>query len=230
MARRRARWRQYQDRIDPARLVFIDETWTKTNMALLRGWAPKGQRLLARAPFGHWNTMTFVAALRRDRIEAPWLLDGTMNGESFGDYVQQVLVPTLRPGDLVIMDNPQQSQGAGRAPLHPPGLRQAIPSAEIFARSKPDRAGLRQAKTPAAQGCRTKPGRGVRYHRHTAQHLYANRMCQLLRPLRVCAKVNTSRSSMAEVAHGLNRRGVLTPRGSGSWTHTTVSRVLGRAS
>ena len=111
MARRRARWRQYQDRIDPARLVFIDETWTKTNMAPLRGWAPKGQRLLARAPFGHWNTMTFVAALRHDRIEAPWLLDGPMNGERFGVYVQQVLVPTLRPGDLVIMDNLSSHKG-----------------------------------------------------------------------------------------------------------------------
>ena len=86
-------------------MVFIDETWTKTNMAPLRGWTPQGVRLLAKAPFGHWNTMTFVAALRHDRIEAPWLLDGPMNGERFRVYVEKVLVPTLRPDDLVLMDN-----------------------------------------------------------------------------------------------------------------------------
>ncbi len=97
--------------------MFIDETWTKTNMAPLRGWAPKGERLLAKAPFGHWNTMTFVAALRHDRIEAPWLLDGPMNGERFGVYVEQVLVLTLRPGDLVIMDNLQKLREG--APVKP---------------------------------------------------------------------------------------------------------------
>ncbi len=74
-------------------------------MAPLRGWAPEGERLLAKAPFGHWNTMTFVAALRHDRIEAPWLLDGPMNGERFRVYVEKVLAPTLLPGDLVVMDN-----------------------------------------------------------------------------------------------------------------------------
>ena len=76
----RARWASYQHRIDPSRLVFIDETWTKTNMAALRGWAPVGERLKAKAPYGHWNTMTFIAALRHDRIEAPWLIDGPING------------------------------------------------------------------------------------------------------------------------------------------------------
>jgi hypothetical protein len=64
VARRRTQWRIYQRRIDPARLVFIDETWTKTNMAPLRGWAQRGERLRAKVPYGHWNTMTFVAALR----------------------------------------------------------------------------------------------------------------------------------------------------------------------
>ena len=105
MAWRRAQWRKYQDRIDPSRLVFIDETWTKTNMAPLRGWAPRGQRLRAKAPYGRWKTMTFLAALRHDRIEAPWLLDGPINGEKFLLYVEKVLVPTLKPGDIVIIDN-----------------------------------------------------------------------------------------------------------------------------
>ena len=105
VARRRAQWVKYQDRIDPSRLVFIDETWTKTNMAPLRGWAPRGKRLMAQVPHGHWNTMTFLAALRHDRIDAPWLLEGPIDGESFAIYVEKVLLPTLRPGDIVIMDN-----------------------------------------------------------------------------------------------------------------------------
>jgi transposase len=74
-------------------------------MAPLRGWAASGQRLPGKAPFGHWNTMTFIAALRQDRVEAPWLLDGPVNAERFLLYVEQVLVPTLKPGDIVIMDN-----------------------------------------------------------------------------------------------------------------------------
>ena len=85
--------------------MFIDETWIKTNMAPLRGWGPCGQRLEASAPFGHWKTMTFIAALRHDRISAPWVIDGPINGESFRLYVDQVLIPTLQPGDIVVMDN-----------------------------------------------------------------------------------------------------------------------------
>jgi len=74
-------------------------------MAPLRGWAPRGERLEDKVPFGHWKTSTLVAALRSDRIEAPWLLDGPINGESFLIYVEEVLVPTLKPGDIVVMDN-----------------------------------------------------------------------------------------------------------------------------
>lgn len=105
VARRRQQWTAYQRRIDPTRLVFIDETWTKTNMAPLRGWGPLGQRLPAKVPYGRWTTMTFLAALRHDRVEAPWLLEGPINGDSFRLYVDQVLIPTLQPGDIVIMDN-----------------------------------------------------------------------------------------------------------------------------
>ena len=105
MARKRTRWKAHQGRIDPRRLVFIDETWAKTNMGPLRGWAPKGQRLRAQVPFGHWKTMTFLAALRHDRIDAPWVFDGPINGDSFRTYVEQELVPTLSPGDIVVWDN-----------------------------------------------------------------------------------------------------------------------------
>ena len=85
--------------------MFIDETWTKTNMAPLRGWAPRGERLVGKVPWGHWNTTTFIAALRVDRIDAPWLLDGPINSASFRVYVERELVPTLKPADIVIADN-----------------------------------------------------------------------------------------------------------------------------
>jgi transposase len=124
IARRRAQWTAYQNRIDPARLVFIDETWTKTNMAPLRGWAPRGQRLKAKVPHGRWKTMTFLAALRLDRVEAPWFIDGPINGERFRLYVEKVLVPTLHPGDIVIMDNLGSHKGkAVRRAIRDAGAR-----------------------------------------------------------------------------------------------------------
>ena len=105
MARRRARWKRHQSKIDPTRLVFIDETWTKTNMIRSHGWCARGRPLNAKAPQGHWRTMTFIAALRCDRIDAPFVLDGPINGEWFTAYVREMLVPTLKPGDIVVMDN-----------------------------------------------------------------------------------------------------------------------------
>lgn len=99
---RRARRKRHQGRIDLRRPVF-DETWANTNMAPLRSWAPKGTRLIGRAPHGHWRTMTFIAALRHHRIGAPFVLDGPVNGEAFRAYIEHVLVPTLRPGDVVVM-------------------------------------------------------------------------------------------------------------------------------
>lgn len=124
IARRRAQWTARQSHIDPGRLVFIDETWTKTNMASLRGWAPRGQRLRAMVPHGHWKTMTFLGALRLDRVEAPWLVDGPINGERFRLYVEKVLVPTLRSGDIVIMDNLGSHKGkAVRRAIRAAGAR-----------------------------------------------------------------------------------------------------------
>jgi len=112
VARRRAQWIKHRHKVEPERLVFIDETWTRTNMAPLRGWAPVGRRLPAKVPHGRWDTATFIAALRHNGIEAPWLLDGPVDGESFRTYVQKVLVPTLRPGDIVIMDNLGSHKGS----------------------------------------------------------------------------------------------------------------------
>jgi REP element-mobilizing transposase RayT/transposase len=105
IARRRAQWKKYQERLDPTKLVFIDEIRAKTNMTPLRGWCRRGDKLVAQAPFGKWKTLSFVAALRHDRIDVPCVLDGPNNGQLFLAYVEQFLVPTLSPGDIVIMDN-----------------------------------------------------------------------------------------------------------------------------
>ena len=98
-------WRRGQDELDPTRLVFVDETWAKTDMTPLRGWSRRGKRLLAKVPGGHWTTTTFTAGLRQDGLVAPLVLDGAMNGEAFLSWIEQFLVPTLRPGDIVVMDN-----------------------------------------------------------------------------------------------------------------------------
>lgn len=87
------------------RLAFIDETSVKTNMIKTSGWAPRGQRLVDHAPFGQWRTQTFIGALRHDRLDAPWVISGAMNSEMFDLYVETQLVPTLREGDVVILDN-----------------------------------------------------------------------------------------------------------------------------
>ena len=105
VAWRRKRWKSIQPHIDPNRLVFVDETWIKTNMTPLRGWGERGKRLRGFAPHGKWRTMTFLAALRCDGLTAPYVLDGPVNGIFFRAWVEQQLVPTLKPGDVVIMDN-----------------------------------------------------------------------------------------------------------------------------
>ena len=105
MAEARVLWKANQPSLDPARLVFIDETGANTRMVRRYARAPRGQRALARQPFGHWKTTTFTAALRHDGLTAPFVLDGPMNREAFLVYIDQVLGPTLKPGDIVVMDN-----------------------------------------------------------------------------------------------------------------------------
>jgi transposase len=105
VARARRRWIREQGFLDPAHLVFIDETAVTTNMLRLNGWSRRGERLVSDAPMGHWETVTFVAGLRRTRIVAPMLIKGAMNGESFLAYIEQCLVPTLNRRDIVVVDN-----------------------------------------------------------------------------------------------------------------------------
>jgi len=102
---RRRAWFEAQPDLAPERLVFIDETGASTKMARRYGRAPRGERCRASVPHGHWKTTTFVGALRLEGMTAPMVLDGAMHGAAFLAYVEQVLVPTLTAGDIVIMDN-----------------------------------------------------------------------------------------------------------------------------
>jgi transposase len=113
VARDRRRWRVWQRYMDAERFVFLDETGATTAMTRLRGWGPRGERLVDAAPYGHWKTTTFVAGLRLDGVIAPCVLDGAMTGEVFRAYVEQMLAPSLRPGDVVVMDNLPAHKVAG---------------------------------------------------------------------------------------------------------------------
>jgi transposase len=115
---RRRAWFEAQPEFEPERLVFVDETGASTKMARRYGRAPKGERCRAPVPHGHWKTTTFVGALRHDRMAAPMVLDGPMNGAAFQAYVEQVLAPSLQSGDIVVLDN---------LPAHKPAaVRRAI--------------------------------------------------------------------------------------------------------
>ena len=121
MQARRSEWKAKQLGLPVSHLVFIDETGLRTNLVRRYGRARRGQRLVDRTPHGHWKTTTFVSALRHDRLTAPMVVDGAMNSAVFVAYVRQVLVPTLTPGDIVVLDNLSSHKAAG--------VRQAIESA-----------------------------------------------------------------------------------------------------
>ena len=121
VAEQRTQWFAQQTGFDPSRLVFIDETWVKTNMTRPRGRAPRGERLLDKVPHGHWKTTTFLAALRCTGLTAPLVIDGGINGPLFLAWVKQELVPTLNEGDIVVMDNLSSHKV--------PGVREAIAAA-----------------------------------------------------------------------------------------------------
>lgn len=132
--------------MNAARLVCIDETWATTNMTRQRGRCPRGERLVASVPHGHWKTSTFVAALRTTGLTAPLVLDGAMNGEAFRAYVEQILAPTLAAGDIVIMDNlgshkvagvREAIEGRGATLLYlPPYSPDLNPIEQLFAKLK----------------------------------------------------------------------------------------------
>jgi transposase len=113
VARKREHWNNWQTWLKPERLVFVDETGAKTNMTRLRGRSRRGTRLHAAVPWGHWKTTTFVAGLRLTGLSAPMVLDGPMNGAAFKAYTEQILAPSLKPRDIVIMDNLPSHKVAG---------------------------------------------------------------------------------------------------------------------
>lgn len=105
VAAARSELRAEQPSLKPRRLVFIDETAVTTKMVRHYGRSPRGERLVAKVPHGHWKTMTFIAGLRVDGLTAPYVIDGPMDGPAFLAYIEDVLVPTLGKGDIVLMDN-----------------------------------------------------------------------------------------------------------------------------
>lgn len=150
VAEARIAWKAEQGSLDPAKLVFIDETGTSTNMARLCGRGKRGQRVIGRVPWGHWKTMTFVAGLRQDGITAPFVIDCAMNGAIFVEYVRQCLAPTLKPDDIVVMDNlpahkiGQIVEAAGAEPRYlPPYSPDLNPIEQAFSKLK---AHLRKAQ------------------------------------------------------------------------------------
>ena len=190
MARRRLRWRTYQDRIDPRRLVFIDETWAKTNMAPLRGWCTRGRRLIAKVPHGHWKTLTFLAALRCDRIDAPCVIDGPINGESFLRLCRAD--PAADAGAWRHRHHGQSglAQRPCRPRRHPLGRRAPPAAAALLARPQPDRAG----RSPSSRRCCARPANAPSKPHGagsaTSRTLHASRMRKLPHQRRLCVHLN----------------------------------------
>jgi transposase len=150
-----------QGLLDPARLVFIDETALSTNMVRLRGRGPRGVEVIGRVPHLEWKTITFIAALRHDRVVAPMVMEGAMTSEWFLAYVGQCLIPTLKRGDIVILDNLQPHKNAAAraaieqvgATLHflPPYSPDFNPIEMVFSTAK---ARLRKAAERTVVGLR----------------------------------------------------------------------------
>ena len=196
----REAWFEGQLELDPTRIVFIDETAANTKMARLYGRTPRGERCRAPVPHGHWKTTTFTAGLRHDGIAAPMVLDGPMNGEAFLAYVEQALVPELRPGDIVIMDN---------LPAHKVhGVRQAIEAVGASLRYlppySPDFNPIEMAFAKLKTLLRAAAARTIRRplasHRRRPSPLYSARMRKLPRRRRLRCNVSGKCSSAPSAA------------------------------
>jgi DDE superfamily endonuclease len=179
--------------------VFIDETWVKTNMAPLRGWGARGERQIGKAPYGRWRTLTFVAALRCDGLTAPCVFDGPINAAKFLAYVEQILMPTLRSDDIVILD----TLGSHKSTAVRAAIRsQALLPAALQPRPQPDRAGLLQAQTLSASRPRTHHRRHLAADRRSPRPVPSRRMQQLPRQRRLRFRLTRSRSSYPHLAPG----------------------------
>lgn len=170
----REAWFEGQLDLDPAKLIFIDETGASTKMARLRGRAKRGERCRAAIPYGHWKTTTFTAGLRLGGLAAPMVLDGPMNGEAFLAYIEQVLAPKLAKGDAVVMDNLPADKVTGVRGGRRRRCKALVP-ATLFARLQSDRNGVFQTQGPAQEG------RGAHYHRTLGGHRQLPRPTQTRR-------------------------------------------------
>jgi len=183
--KRRRAWFEAQLDLDPAKLVFVDETWASTNMARRYGRAPRGEQLRAAIPRGHWKTTTFVAGLRREGIVAPLVFGGPINAQVFEAYVEQFLAPALRPDDIVVIDNLSSHKA--------PRIRELIEAADatllFLPPYSPDFNPIEKMfsklKALLPQGRRENRRRPLARHRRLHRPRHAARMRQLLRGRRV---------------------------------------------
>jgi len=180
--------------------VFIDETAVSTNMARLRGRAASGVRVIGIVPLGKWETITFVAALRHNKMIAPMVVDGAMTGEMFLAYIERCLVPVLRRNDIVVMDNCRIHLGVGiRTAIEKSGL-----SSEVFTRPQSDRAALQQVQDIFAQSSRTHYSGPHSSNSLVPPTDQPTRMCQLFHARRLCFNMSGIRfSSFLAVKNGI---------------------------
>lgn len=176
-------------------MVFIDETWAKTNMTRTRGWCTKGQPLIGKVPHGHWKTLTFIAGLRHDGIVAPCVLDGPINGETFTAWVEQFLIPELEPGSIVVLDNLGSHKGSRVRKL----LRAAGIKLFFLPPYSPDRNPIEEVFSKFKRLLRKANERTVeatwRPHRQTTRPLPSQRMRQLHQGCRICLNLSQKDSS-----------------------------------
>jgi DDE superfamily endonuclease len=182
-------------RLEPHRLVFLDETGTTTKMTRLRGRCLKGKRLRSKAPFGHWKTQTFVAGLRCGALTAPFVIDAPMDRRIFETYVETELVPTLEKGDIVIMDNlPAHKSPIAKKAILDRGARQFC-SCRLQPRSQPDRDGLLKTQgLPARQSCPNNR-RALESHRANLRPVPTRRVQKLLQRRRIRIQLNVRSSN-----------------------------------
>ena len=194
MARARRRWIREQGLLDTTHLVFIDETSVNTNMTRLYGRAPRGERVIGRVPFSAWKTVTFVAALRHDGMTAPMMIRGAMNGEAFLAYVDQCLVPTLKRGDIVVMDN-QRSQGRRCARSDRSCQRDTALSAAVLSGPQSNRVVLQRLQGIPAQVRRAHRSGTSPPHRTVRATIARRSLPQLLRSRRIRCNMTGIRSN-----------------------------------
>ena len=181
VAAARAELKLEQSKLDAPRLVFIDETAVTTKMVRHRGRSPRGERLVASVPHGHWKTLTLVAALRVNGLTAPYVIDGAMDGPSFLAYIEQILAPTLRKGDIVFMDNlrTHKIDGVRHAVEAVGAIVRYLPA--VLAGSQSDRNGILEAEDGASQGCRSHRDNADEADRQAHQDICPRAMRELFR-------------------------------------------------